>query len=46
MPRLLLCFTLTTFTFTFAHSMEKEVYGTSQLASLTKALRSTLPSSG
>ena len=46
LPRLLLCFTLTTFTFTFAHSMEKEVYGTSQLASLTKALRSTLPSSG
>jgi len=29
-----------------SYSMEKEVYGTSQLASLTKALRSTLPSSG
>jgi|SouAtlMetagenome_1021521.scaffolds.fasta_scaffold130023_1 hypothetical protein len=26
------------------HSMEKEVYGAKQLASLTKALRSSLPS--
>ena len=31
---------------TLSHSMEKEVYGTNQLASLTKALRSSLPSSG
>merc|ERR1712129_413489 len=29
-----------------SYSMEKEVYGTNQLASLTKALRSSLPSSG